>query len=143
MRRAHAKRRDQNEPDIVKALRAAGAYVQLLEQGGGVPDLLVGYRGRTYLVEVKNPEEKRSGGGSRGAKPGEKRTPGRGVLTADQVTWFAAWKGAPVIEVINAREALVAIGAATKTIAQLLAEVDAAVATARKVGRMFAEATKP
>jgi hypothetical protein len=28
--------------------------------GGGVPDLLVGWRGANYLVEIKNPSGRRS-----------------------------------------------------------------------------------
>lgn len=99
-----AKQRDANEAGIVGALRAAGAVVQPLEQGGGVPDLLVGYQGRTFLLEVKNPESKFSIRGGR-------RTKDRGTLRATQVKWIAAWKGAPVVDVINADEALSAIGA--------------------------------
>jgi hypothetical protein len=128
--RGHARRRDANEPAIVEALQAAGAVVERLGYPKGVPDLLVGYQGRTFLLEVKNPDRKRKGGGTSGAKPGERRTPGRGVLTKDQVTWFGSWKGAPVVEVINADEALAAI--ATKPDLKL----------ARKVGDMFTEATR-
>lgn len=51
MRRAA--KRDQNEPEIVAALRALGAFVWLLDQP---VDLLVGYRGRWHLLEVKRPK---------------------------------------------------------------------------------------
>lgn len=98
-----AKQRDANERLIVDALRAVGATVQRLNEKG-TPDLLVGFRGVNYLLEVKNPESKFSIRGGR-------RTRGRGTLRATQVEWFAAWKGAPVVEVINGIEALVAIGA--------------------------------
>ena len=48
MRRAA--RVDENQAAIVSALRAAGAYVFII----GLPvDLLVGYKGHTYLVEIK------------------------------------------------------------------------------------------
>lgn len=44
------KRRDANEQEIVDALKAAGASVRRLH----VPaDLLIGYRGQTWLIEVK------------------------------------------------------------------------------------------
>ncbi len=102
-----AKRRDANEPAIVAALEAAGAVVQRLDDGGGVPDLLVAYAGRTHLLEVKNPDAKG------GAKVGGERTKGRGALTPDQVTWFAQWAraGEDVHEVVDPVEALRAIGA--------------------------------
>lgn len=98
------RQRDANEATIVIALRAMGASVQLLSETG-VPDLLVGYRGVTYLIEVKNPDD------NAGAKKGGKRTKGRGALTPDQVEWFEAWNGRRVYVVINADEAMVAIGA--------------------------------
>lgn len=46
----HALKRDTNEPEIFKTLKQLGASVYPLH----VPcDALVGYRGVTYLVEVK------------------------------------------------------------------------------------------
>jgi hypothetical protein len=51
-----AKRVDANQDQIVSALRAAGAYVWII----GLPvDLLVGYKNRTILVEVKSGPKKR------------------------------------------------------------------------------------
>lgn len=97
-----AKRRDINEPEIVKALRAIGCYVQLVFQGGGIPDLLVGRNGVTMLIEVKNPEN------DQGLKGGS-RVKGRGTLTKDQVKWFGEWRGAPVIEVVSVEEAIAAV----------------------------------
>lgn len=55
--RAYAAKRDANESEIVKALDAIGATVTKLSQPG-VPDLLVRYRDRWYLVEVKGPNGK-------------------------------------------------------------------------------------
>ena len=56
MRRAA--RVDANQIQIVSALRAAGAYVWII----GLPvDLLVGYKGHTFLVEVKSTSKKRFG----------------------------------------------------------------------------------
>lgn len=53
-RRGHASRgrRDANEPEVVQALRAAGAMVWRIEQRD-LFDLLVGYRGKWHLLEVK------------------------------------------------------------------------------------------
>lgn len=51
MRRAA--RTDNNQTDIVKALRAIGAKVYMIKKP---VDLLVWCRGRTFLVEVKNPD---------------------------------------------------------------------------------------
>jgi hypothetical protein len=52
--------RDGNEAAIVDALRAAGATVTRLGDAG-VPDLLVGYRGSTLLLEIKLPLGARGG----------------------------------------------------------------------------------
>jgi len=47
----HAKKVDANQEQIVSALRAAGAYVWIIS----LPvDLLVGYKGHTFLVEIKS-----------------------------------------------------------------------------------------
>lgn len=53
---ARARRVDANQPLIVDALRRIGARVlHLHEIGKDCPDLLVGYRGRNVLLEVKAP----------------------------------------------------------------------------------------
>lgn len=49
----HAKKRDDNESEIVKALEKLGAKVHRIDQP---VDLLVDFRRRWYLVEVKNAE---------------------------------------------------------------------------------------
>ena len=69
---------DANQPEIVKALRKVGATVQsLAATGDGVPDLLVGYQGNTYLIEVKD-----------GSK-----VPSARKLTPDQEVWHEKWTG--------------------------------------------------
>tara|TARA_R110000868_G_scaffold207722_1_gene456714 strand:- start:3982 stop:4266 length:285 start_codon:yes stop_codon:yes gene_type:complete len=74
-----AARIDANQTAIIAALRQLGASVQPLHTvGGGVPDLLVGYRSRNYLIEIKD-----------GAKP-----PSARKLTPEQVVWHEAWRGA-------------------------------------------------
>lgn len=85
---------DANQPQIVQALREAGASVEsLAEIGNGCPDLLVGYAGENYVMEIKNPD-----------MPISKRT-----LTKDQVAWHAAWKG--IINIVEtAEQALKVIG---------------------------------
>ena len=85
---------DENQPDIVKGLRKIGASVQPLHAvGAGCPDLLVGYQGQNYLIEIKNPE-----------KPKYDRR-----LTPDQAEWHGGWEGQKAVcETID--ECLVAIG---------------------------------
>ena len=79
MRRAA--RTDSNQEEIVKALRAVGATVQSLAGvGHGVPDLLVGYEGKTILMEVKD----------------GKKSPSHRELTPDQVKWIDNWTGGSV-----------------------------------------------
>jgi hypothetical protein len=82
---------DSNQPAIVDALRACGATVQPLHTvGAGVPDLLVGYRGKTALVEVKD-----------GARPPSERR-----LTDDQLTWHGNWRGGTLAVVCDVESAL-------------------------------------
>ena len=80
-RRAH--RLDANQEAIVNALCAAPdvSVCSLAGVAAGCPDLLVGVRGVTHLVEVKD-----------GAKPPSRRT-----LTLDQRRWIERWHGAPVV----------------------------------------------
>lgn len=93
MRRAA--RIDANQAEIVKALRQAGATVQSLATAGdGVPDLLVGFRRQTVLMEVKD-----------GSKPPSARD-----LTDDQVDWHINWRGGALVVVTSVDEALTAIG---------------------------------
>jgi len=76
MRRAA--RTDTNHTTIVDALRSMGCTVQSLAAvGKGCPDLLVGYSGKNYLLEIKD-----------GKKPPSKR-----ALTPDQTAWHRAWRG--------------------------------------------------
>ena len=76
MRRAA--RTDANHREIVAALRKAGASVaDLSAVGGGVPDLLVGFRSRNWCLEVKD-----------GKKP-----PSARKLTPEQQAWVDDWRG--------------------------------------------------
>ena len=84
-----AARIDANQNEIVAALRSVGASVAPAHtMGGGFPDLVVGFRGMTYLLEVKT---------------------AKGKLTKDQRAWHPAWRGHVAI-VRSVEEALVEIG---------------------------------
>ena len=73
-----AARVDENQSAIVAALRKAGASVFVTSRvGGGFPDLVAGFGGTTYLLEVKNP-----------LKPKADRQ-----LTPEQATFFCFWRG--------------------------------------------------
>ena len=98
---SYPRKRDGNEKEIVAALRAVGASVSHLSDSG-VPDLLVGYRGETYLLEIKEPGQGQNKRRSKG---------GVGDLTASQVTWWQTWLGKPAVVVRTVDEALGAIGA--------------------------------
>lgn len=110
-----ARQRDVNEAEIVRALEAIGATVTRLNEAG-VPDLLVGYQGKTKLLEVKRPlgpEGGRQRGGAHKQNQG-----GDGILTEAQVKWWRGdgkkrppWQGDPPVIVTTWREALDAIGA--------------------------------
>lgn len=87
---------DANQEQIVQALRAAGATVQSLAGvGKGVPDLLVGYQGKTLLMEVKD----------------GRLAPSARRLTEDQLVWHGAWRGGPLAVVDGVDAALRALGA--------------------------------
>ena len=89
-----AAKRDENEAGIILALEAAGATVQQLSMKD-VPDLLVGYHGQNFIMEVKNTER-------HVAEDKE--------LSAGQERWISRWMGYVWI-VHNPEEALRAIGA--------------------------------
>jgi Holliday junction resolvase len=96
--RRSAQRRDANEPEIVNALEAIGAAVQRLP-GDGMPDLLVGFRGVLYLIEIKLPFGPRGG------------IVGHSELNDAQVRWWRAWKGPAPVIARSVEQALEAIGA--------------------------------
>ena len=83
---------DENQSDIVAALRAIGATVRVISQGDGIPDLLVGFRGQTFLLEVKD-----------GNKPPSKR-----VLTPAEQKFFDEWRGG-ALAVVNSVEEAIAV----------------------------------
>ena len=65
---------DDNQKEIVEALRKAGRSVQLLHTvGEGCPDLLVGFQGINYLIEIKWDKKAR--------------------LTPKQIEFHSRWRG--------------------------------------------------
>lgn len=92
----YAAARDANEPEIVEALEKVGAAVVRLDASvAGLPDLLVGYRGRNVLMEVKLP-------------PGPQGGTSHSPLSDDQVAFMQAWPG-PAYVVRSAKQALRAL----------------------------------
>jgi Holliday junction resolvase len=81
-------KRDANERPIIDALQAIGATVEQLPGGRGRPDLLVGHRKITFLLEVK----------VHGAK-----------LNPLQVEFHGAWRGAPIHVVHSPIEAIMVV----------------------------------
>ena len=93
-RRGHAGRTDANQSRIIEALRKLGATVVSTSQvGQGLPDLLVGWRGVTILLEIKD-----------GARPPSERK-----LTEAEAYFLANWKGGPAVVVNNEQEAINAV----------------------------------
>lgn len=83
----YAARVDKNQSEIVSALRAAGAYVWII----GLPvDLLVGYNGQTFLVEIKDGPKK--------------------PLTRLQQDFFGNWIGGSLHRIDGPEDALRMIG---------------------------------
>lgn len=84
----YAKKIDKNQPVIVEALRKLGATVQPMHtMGEGFPDLLVGFNGKDYKIEIKNPEIY--------GKPSDK-----------QIKWASDWTGSPTYIVWTVDEAV-------------------------------------
>jgi hypothetical protein len=83
----YAARVDANQEQIVSALRAAGAYVYII----GLPvDLLVGFKGHTFLVEVKHGTKKK--------------------FTKLQTDFFENWSGSTLARIDSPEAALRMIG---------------------------------
>lgn len=106
MRRAA--RTDRNHLEIIAALRKVGATVRSLASvGAGCPDLLVGYHGQNFALEVKDGRKK----------------PSARKLTEDEERFFRDWKGQAAV-VSSVDEALRAIGAISSPARDFEAMVD-------------------
>jgi len=86
----YARRVDENQNEIVTALRKCGAFVRIISQGDGIPDLLVGYKGYTILMEVKDGD----------------KSPSKRRLTEAEEEFFMGWKGGILVIVNSIEEAL-------------------------------------
>lgn len=85
-----AARVDACQPEIVEALRKCGCNVlSLAAVGKGCPDLLCEFRGRLYLLEVKDPKH--------------------GKLTPAQVAFLVDWGSVEIVR--SAEQALRIVGA--------------------------------
>lgn len=112
-------KRDGNHTDIVRALRAAGrSVVELHAVGGGCPDLLVGFSGKTLLMEVKDPD-------------------GENKLYDSQVEFHRAWRGTPVAVVRSPADALMATGVITPEVQR-----DSAGSAAKVAAKFWAKVNK-
>ena len=83
---------DANHGEIVEALLSVSGVTvcSLAGLGCGCPDLLVGARELTYLVEVKDGE----------------KVPSHRTLTPDQRKWIEKWTGSPVVILLDAGKAV-------------------------------------
>jgi Holliday junction resolvase len=73
----YKKRVDENQKQIVHAFIALGASVLNLSRvGEGCPDILIGYKGVTCLVEIKSNEKAK--------------------FTEAQIKFMQSWRGGPV-----------------------------------------------
>ena len=97
-RRAH--RLDANQNVIVNALCAEPdvSVCSLAGVAAGCPDLLVGIKGVTHLVEVKD-----------GAKPPSRRT-----FTPEQRRWIDRWQGSKVVVLTDDSAARAWVGRQTQ-----------------------------
>jgi hypothetical protein len=91
-----ASRRDANEPEIVREMRAAGAYVKTINDAGTF-DALVFYNGKTILMEIKD-----------GAKP-----PSARKLTPAEQKFHNEWPGDNLYIVTGVAEALAILASCT------------------------------
>lgn len=90
MRRAA--RIDENQPSLVAELRKIGATVWITSAvGQGAPDLVIGWCGRNWLFEVKDPS----------------KIPSKRKLTPDEANWHENWLGQ--VDVIETAEQAIAI----------------------------------
>ena len=86
----YANRIDANQNQIVDAMRKVGAVVRIISQGDGIPDLLVGYKGYTILMEVKDGD----------------KVPSARKLTEAEQKFFDDWRGGMLAVVNSVEEAL-------------------------------------
>lgn len=87
-------KKDKNHPEIVEALKGHGASV--IDTSGlahGMPDLILGYCGKTMLMEIKNTATYY----------------GRKGLSKTQLEWKSKWVGGPYAVVTDIESAIRAL----------------------------------
>ena len=83
----YAKRVDLNHQEVVKTLHLLGASVfDASRMGLGFPDLVVGYKQKTVLVEIKSSEQKK--------------------FTQAQLKFMENWNGSTVIRINDVEGAI-------------------------------------
>jgi hypothetical protein len=90
----YAKRTDENHSDVVEEFRHALPEATVFDASGtgaGFPDLVVGWRGRNYLFEIKDP-----------LKPQSKRS-----LTGAQETFHCSWQGQ--VSIVHSAAEMIAV----------------------------------
>ena len=84
----YAKRKDENQNEIIDEFKSAmpdASVADLSGSGKGIPDVVIGWRGRNYFFEIKNPNKPKSDQ----------------QLTDAQVAFHSNWQG----QVFTARSA--------------------------------------
>ena len=92
MRLSRKNKVDDNQYEIIRGLRQIGCTVTPSPIGDGFPDIVVGWRKRTMLLEIKD-----------GSKPPSQRR-----LTREQQKWHDEWKGHKAV-VTSLEEAIKAV----------------------------------
>lgn len=92
---------DINQPEIVEALRQVGASVKSVAQLKNCFDILVGFRGVTYIMEIKNPER---------MTKAQRYLPSL-ALTDGEYKFMNEWRGSTYHIVTSKEQALEIIGA--------------------------------
>jgi hypothetical protein len=90
----YAARVDKNQLEAIHAFKAAMPDASVFDAsacGEGFPDLVVGWRGKNYLFEVKNPD----------VRPSDRK------LTEPQVAFHASWQGQ--VHVVHSAAEMLAI----------------------------------
>ena len=87
-------KKDANHHEVASALEAIGvSVIDTSGLGGGFPDFILGFRGDTLLMELKNP----------------KTSYGRRGLNPNQLKWKASWTGGPYAVVDGVEAAIRAV----------------------------------
>ncbi len=81
---------DDNQNDIVSALRQIGATVNITSSlGGGFPDIVVSFHGQWYIMEIKDGD----------------KVPSKQRLTSDEKEWIGRQNA--IVHVVNSVESAI------------------------------------